>query len=137
MTSKNWVSHLRVLSNFLVGGYAVDVVEMMDCFCDESNELNYGCTIKFLRFLEDSMDAVKQSVNEAALSPKLFSNLEESLNKQSTHLRKSAPPGYKMTEDDMEALVERALADSDSDLFVGKCNPPGVQATNTGYSVCL
>lgn len=122
---------------FNTGGYAVDAVELMDCFCDETNELNYGCTLKFVQFLEDSMEAVKESTSDAALSPDLLSNLEESLNKQTSHLRKSAPPGYEMTEDDMEALVERALADSDSDLFVGKCEPPGVQPTATGYSVCL
>ena len=109
----------------------------MDCFCDEANELNYGCTSKFLRFLEDSMESVKEATSDAPLSPEMFSNLEESLNKQTTHLRKSAPQDYKITEDDMEALVERALADTGSDLFVGKCSPPGAQHTATGYSVCL
>ena len=111
---------------------------MYECFCDDGNPSNYGCTLKFLRFLEDTMTAVEQSGEEMARSAGSMdglSQLEESLNKQTTHLRNSNPPGYQVTDNDMSALVERALAEVDADL--GKCDPKGVQRTATGFKICL
>ena len=84
------------------------------------------------------MTAVEQSGEEMARSAGSMdglSQLEESLNKQTTHLRNSNPPGYQVTDNDMSALVERALAEVDADL--GKCDPKGVQRTATGFKICL
>lgn len=113
------------------------MVEMMDCLCDPTNPLNEGCTLKFIRFLGDTFEAVRESSSEEVLSPDLLSTLGESFNKQTSHLRKSSPPGYEMTEDDAQALVERALVDADVDISTGICSPPGVQHTVSGYKVCL
>ena len=100
--------------------------------------MNNGCTLKFLRFLEDTMTAVDQEAErmaEMAESMDIMDQLEESLNKNSTHLRNSNPSNYQMTEDDTNALVERALADVGADA--GKCDPPGIKETTTGYSLCM
>ena len=119
-------------------GYAVEMIDMYECFCDESNPMNNGCSLLFLRFLEDTMKAVdRQAELMAQMSDSdVIGRLEESLDKHTTHLRNSNPPDYQITQDDANALAERALADVNADA--GGCDPPGLQRNiQGGFSLCM
>jgi len=123
---------------------ASSVVSMLDCYCDENNPMNEGCTRKQLQFTEAVSEAILEKAANDAINEDpgdVLSKVQSSLDKhtdnsrQRSSLEDSGNPGsYTKTENGLHESVERAMLKAG----VGKCDPPGVQATPTGaYSLCL
>jgi len=114
-------------------GLASDTIVMLECYCDENNPDNEGCTKKQLKFAESTATSViEEGEKDLTDDPaKVLSELESSLEKHTNNLRTNLST---KSENDVQTSVERAM----SEVGVGKCNPPGVTQTNTGgYKICL
>jgi len=119
------------VSSFSLGS---DMIAMLECYCDENNPDNEGCTKKQLKFAESTATSVMEKSEEDLTSEgrgNVMSELESSLEKHTNNLRADLST---KSENDLQTSVERAMLE----VGVGKCNPPGVQRTPTGgYKICL
>ena len=112
-------------------------MDVADCYCDQNNPLNYGCAAKFLKFLEDTLYSVNESVEDSLKdTADAMANFEDSLNKHTNYLRKSASSDP-LTQIEMESVVSRSLADTEG--FRPCKGQPGIQFDDLSQSVkaCL
>jgi hypothetical protein len=118
---------------------ATDLLSMYDCFCDQSNPDNLGCTKKTLKFTE----VVSKSIEEQAATDvdpeRILNDVEETIEKHTHYLRHS---GHDDNNDTTLSLA-RALSEVHESVgvssSVGECDPPGITPTpqNDGYKLCL
>lgn len=110
-----------------------DMISFFDCFCDESNPGNDGCTRRTLKFAEDVATALSQAANRIAENPAevllkvsyddlhivlhnsqlvltlFILKAHSSLEKHTNHLRQSGPFDPKSSE--VYSSVERAMSE--------------------------
>lgn len=110
-------------------------MDLADCLCDQDNPLNYGCTVKFLTFLEDTLNAAKGSIEKSLQdTADVIANLEDSLKKHTNHLRKSTSSDP-LTQEEIESIVSRSLAETER--FLPCKGQPGIQYDHHSVKACL